>query len=300
MTEGYLWTEQYPEAQRVLTQGNGQSMELDEKSLRGQWTEDSPSFFIINDAILSKLCLLGDDVEPCFEGASVEEPRIQFSFDSDFKVKLFSMMTELKELLGKGGEQVELEKDVELIEDTEEEAVEAEVEAEEAAEAETEAEAEQVEEESSEAEPEAEPEAAPQYTLDQIPEYVQLMNTYNALETSFNELKAEAEAAKAELETLREFKQKIERKEKEAKIQEFFMLSDEDKADVVNNIDKYSLDEIEAKLSVVCFRNKISFSSEATKHEEAALSYNLDVTPQDSVDVPDWIKAVRETQNSME
>ena len=126
------------------------------------------------------------------------------------------------------------------------------------------------------------------------------MNTYNALETSFNELKAEAEAAKAELETLREFKQKIERKEKEAKIQEFFMLSDEDKADVVNNIDKYSLDEIEAKLSVVCFRNKVSFSSEATKHEEAALSYNLDVTPQDSVDVPDWIKAVRETQNSME
>lgn len=250
------------------------------------------------------MCLLGDDVEPCFEGASVEEPRIQFSFDSDFKVKLFSMMTELKELLGKGGEQVELEKDVELIEDTESEAkVEeiAEPEAEPVVESEADESEPVVESEPEEAgEPEAEPEAAPQYTLDQIPEYVQLMNTYNALETSFNELKAEAEAAKAELETLREFKQKIERKEKEAKIQEFFMLSDEDKADVVNNIDKYSLDEIEAKLSVVCFRNKISFSSEATKHEEAALSYNLDVTPQDSVDVPDWIKAVRETQNSME
>jgi hypothetical protein len=63
----------------------------------------------------------------------------------------------------------------------------------------------------------------------------------------------------AELESLKEFKLKIERAEKEAKIAEFFMLSDEDKADVIANIDKYSLDDIEAKLSVICFHNKVSF-----------------------------------------
>lgn len=41
MTEGYLWTEQYPEAGRVLTKGNGQSMELDENRISGQWSEEA-------------------------------------------------------------------------------------------------------------------------------------------------------------------------------------------------------------------------------------------------------------------
>ena len=33
MTEGYLWTGQYPECQRVIDKGNNQSMELDEETL---------------------------------------------------------------------------------------------------------------------------------------------------------------------------------------------------------------------------------------------------------------------------
>ena len=37
-------------------------------------------------------------------------------------------------------------------------------------------------------------------------------------------------------------------KEKESMINSFYMLSDEDKKDVVENIDKYSIDDIEAKL----------------------------------------------------
>ena len=40
------------------------------------------------------------------------------------------------------------------------------------------------------------------------------------------------------------------------------MLSDEDKKDVIDNIDTYSLDEIEAKLSIICVRNKVSFNLE--------------------------------------
>ena len=35
MTEGYLWTGQYPEAQRVLEFGNNQSMELEKDSVKG-------------------------------------------------------------------------------------------------------------------------------------------------------------------------------------------------------------------------------------------------------------------------
>jgi hypothetical protein len=58
-------------------------------------------FFIINDAIFSKLCILGDDVEPCFEGASVTSPN--FNLDKNFSNTLFSMMKDLKYALEKGG-----------------------------------------------------------------------------------------------------------------------------------------------------------------------------------------------------
>ena len=84
MTTGYLWTNQFPEAQKVFDDnGKPQSMELDGKSLEGHWArdpKDQMEFFIINDAIISKLCILGDDIEPCFEGSSVTAPDISTSF----------------------------------------------------------------------------------------------------------------------------------------------------------------------------------------------------------------------------
>ena len=72
LTEGWLWTGQYPEANRVITKGNNQSMELDETIIDGHWTKDANGnrkFFIINEAIISKLCILGESMEPCFEGS---------------------------------------------------------------------------------------------------------------------------------------------------------------------------------------------------------------------------------------
>ena len=56
MTEGYLWTGQYPESKRIIEQGNNHSMELDEGFLDATWTKDSngkPKFSIINEAIIS-------------------------------------------------------------------------------------------------------------------------------------------------------------------------------------------------------------------------------------------------------
>ena len=57
MTEGWLWTGQYPETKRILERGNNHSMELDENLIDAEWTKDSngePQFFIINEAIISK------------------------------------------------------------------------------------------------------------------------------------------------------------------------------------------------------------------------------------------------------
>jgi hypothetical protein len=66
MTEGFLWTGQYPEANLIYEDGGKPgSMELDKESLDGYWTKNSNNgmdFFIINDAIFSKICILGDDV----------------------------------------------------------------------------------------------------------------------------------------------------------------------------------------------------------------------------------------------
>jgi len=60
-------------------------MELDKNLISAWWTKDSngkPMFFIINEAVMSKLCILGQDNEPCFEGASITS--VQFSLNKDF------------------------------------------------------------------------------------------------------------------------------------------------------------------------------------------------------------------------
>lgn len=93
-------------------------MELDNDSLKGHWARDNKDgmeFFIINDAIVSKLCILGDDIEPCFEGASVTAPQTSRTFtkiDNNFKKTLFDMIKELEFALQGGNTVNELENTV--------------------------------------------------------------------------------------------------------------------------------------------------------------------------------------------
>ena len=81
------------------------------------------------------------------------------------------------------------------------------------------------------------------------------------------------------------------------------MLSDADKKDCIDNIDTYSLDDIEAKLSIICVRNKVSFSLDDDKKEDEPskkepITYNLDGNDGED-NAPAWIKAVRETAKEM-
>lgn len=319
MTEGYLWTGQYPEAKRIIEHGNNQSMELDENLINAYWSKDrngKPQFFIINEAIISKLCILGEDVEPCFEGSQIT--RVQYSFDDGFKEQLFSLMNEIKEILNEGGkpmpeetvvveevisEEVQVE-EPEVVEEVvteepevvEEPAVEAVVEEVEEPVVE---EAEIVEEETLEVEveesPEIEEDKPAQYKLEDIQEYVELSQKYSELETKYNNLVAERDSLNNEVTSLTEFKKGIERKEKEAMIESFYMLSDNDKKDVVENIDTYSLDEIEAKLSIICVRNKVSFDLEDKKEESSPITYNLNnnYSMDDDESIPAWIRAAK-------
>lgn len=66
----FLWTGRYEQANKVV--GKSQSMELDPKSIEGNWEydEDGIEFFKFTKASFLGLQCLGDSVEPCFEGAS--------------------------------------------------------------------------------------------------------------------------------------------------------------------------------------------------------------------------------------
>ena len=302
MTEGYLWTGQYPEANSVIETGKGQSMELDVDRTRGYWSDgaEGQSFFIINEAYISALCLLGDDVEPCFEGASVEKMPT-YSYSYQLKHDILDMTKKMKEILQEGDFSME-ENKVE----TPEVGTEEEVATKEAVE-DTSVVDEPVLETTVE-EPSVEVELGVSevtYNLEDIPEYVELTSKYSELEDKFASLEKDHEALQTELNTvleqngaLTQFKKEVERKDKQAMIDSFYMLSDEDKKDVVENIDNYSIDDIEAKLSIACVRNKVSFAAP----EEAAapaetMTFSLNDVSENSI--PAWIQAVNTVAKDM-
>ena len=419
MTEGYIWTGQYPECQRIIDQGNNQSMELDEKTLNATWTKDDngkPKFFIINEAIISKLCILGEECEPCFEGSQIT--KFSLTFDEDFKQKLFSMMNDLKELIKEGGTKVFSRYAVEigdnlwnslwnytlekypdadntyssvyaiegvyeensqkfavlqnradnkyyrlnfslnetdgfvpadaLIEVTESyipaaepqfslEAVKT-YETEYASKKKAEEEDKNNKDNKSNSDNESEgkdndsdnPEDGKdkkpigkkddldgkgnnsdddgnkddedkkkkkKYSLEDVTEYQELKTEYEELKSKYAALETEKNSLIEEIEPLRKFKLASEKKDKEAMIAQFYMLSDDDKKDVIDNIDKYSVDDIEAKLSVICVRNKVSFDLDENK-ETKPTTYNLNNGEDDDESIPAWVKAALKYENA--
>ena len=380
-------------------------MELDENTLNASWSKNDnnkPQFFIINEAIISKLCTLGVENEPCFEGSNITAPTIQFAFEDGFKEQIVSMMSELKDLLNKGGEKVFTRYSVEVgdalwdalyshvegkygiesvCEDGEQKfavvtaddnyyrldfSVNEEGVVEFAAEAtviegytpdeEPQFSAESVaeytskkkkkkedEEEEKEEKPADDGKEPPKkedkeedddkkkppfekkkedsddsdedddedeekkkkkkdkkgkYNLEEIQEYTELSAQYSALEENYNNAQSRIAELEKQLGELTTFKLGIEKAEKEKMIASFYMLSDEDKKDVVANIDTYSLDDIEAKLSIICVRNKVSFNLDDDKPEDKPTTYNLNGEGDDD-GVPAWVKAVRAVASKM-
>ena len=391
MTEGWLWTGQYPECQRILAHGNNQSMELDEGTIDAHWSKDDngdPKFFIINEAIISKLCTLGEANEPCFEGANIAAPTIQFAFEDGFKEQLFSMMNELKDLLNKeekkvftryaveigdalwtalyshvegiygiesvceDGEQkfavltaddkyyrldfsineenvVEFAaevSDLEGYEPAEEPQFDPAAVAEYKAKKDEEKNPPKKDDEGSEGgeeekcpkcgKPKSECECEDEdddedddkkkegkkekYNLEEIQEYVELSEKYSALETDYSNAQQRIEELETQLASLTEFKNKVDRAEKQQMIDSFSVLSDEEKKDVIENIDTYSLDDIEAKLSIICVRNKVSFNLDDDKNKDGnPTTFSLNGGLDGDESVPAWIKAIRSVASEM-
>ena len=75
------------------------------------------------------------------------------------------------------------------------------------------------------------------------------------------------------------------------------MLSDEDKKNVIENKSKFTLDEIEKELSVICVRKKVNFNlEEETVEKTVPTTYNFNGTEGD--DLPAWLKAVADRRNN--
>ena len=303
VTECYIWTGAYPESQRIITQGNNQSMELSKEFQEGFWAEADNSrgrIFIYNEALIEKLCILGENVEPCFEGAQF---KTEFSLENnpefqEFKRTMFSMITELQNTLNEGGSQGPMEENKDLVQNPENEF-------------------EKKTPEQEEEKPNETPTSAPadgedkpkdefaggckkKYNLEEVTEYVELKAQYEELQGKYSALEQDKTNLEAEVSGLKEFKLQAERKDKQSMIDSFYMLTDEDKKDVVEHIDTYSLDDIEAKLSVICVRNKVDFNlnkpqeQEEQKPDAPTGMFNLNgVEEQDNA--PDWVKAVRNT-----
>ena len=327
MTTGYLWTGQFEESQSVIDEGKPQSMELDEKTLDGHWAtnvKNDMEFFIINDAIFTKLCILGDQTEPCFEGASITAPDVSSNFshnvDENFQRTLFSMMNELKDALKGGNDMAKEENKVidtfaedQVTENSSNPEAETSFESSEDNTVSTEApedtfenqneEGEKPEESFAKEDDEKDKEASDdtedtddsnedKEDDDDKKKYSLLEQKYTELETQYNELNTKYEA-------LVEFKKKVDNEQKDALInEEFYMLSDEDKKDIIENKEKYTLDEIKAKLAVICFEKKVNFNSETsekTDNQQNENSDNLVTYTFDNADanLPDWVKAVK-------
>ena len=361
MTTGYLWTGQYEECKSVIDQGKPQSMELDEESLEGHWSTNSNTgmdFFIINDAIFSKLCILGDDVEPCFEGSRITANGVSKTFtkmDDGFKQTLYTMMQDLKFAL-EGGQKMDIDKAETLTTEIEESEVvesneavsEEEVAVEEAPTAEdvvveketseeekgneeqsvlaeneisiedqssqenfTKADDKDEEEESKDADDSKEDSESEEDDEDKEKDYKcgggsgsskenKKKKSYSLLETELAETKAAYADLEQKYQSLVEFKNQIDNEKKDALIKSFYMLSDEDKEDVIANKSNYSLDEIEAKLSVICVRKKVNFDLDDTSKneevEDTVVTYTMNNNEGSST--PAWIAALKNTRNS--
>ena len=327
MTTGYLWTGQFEEAQAILNEGRPESMELDEETLKGKWTKNSKTnidFFIINDAIFSKLCILGEDVEPCFEGTDITSPNISAQFtksaDDNFRNTLYTMMQELRYAL-EGGQKMEntqtivgneMNAEVVNTNSTNEEAAPAaetiptendvvpsdyEKKPEEKDDKETSKNEDSKDKETSKNE-EEDNKKKEDYACKDDEE----KKKYQALQTEFTKLSENFKNLQKECQELLQFKAKAEDEKKDNLIGQFYMLSDDDevKKDVIQNKSKYSLEEIESKLSVACFRKKVNFDLNNNQKndkeieqtvEQPAITYSLESVA-DSDNKPEWLKAV--------
>lgn len=94
----YLWTGRYEEAYDIIENGKGQSMEIEITD--GKWSDEKDTY-IIDGFNFSALCILGDNVEPAFEDASITGYSLNKNeFKKEFSHMIYELKTSLSEEKG--------------------------------------------------------------------------------------------------------------------------------------------------------------------------------------------------------
>lgn len=253
--------------------------------------------------MIEKLCILGQNIEPCFEGAQITA----FSLNTnEFMREMYSMITELQDTLNKGGSQATMEENKNVTPGTEnqdpnfacggaEDKKKKEYESQE-----EDKKKKEEENKSSNSNEGKDEDKKKQYNLEDVVEYATLKIQYATLQSQFSALQQEKNALDAEIAGLRQFKLVTERQNKQAMIDSFYMLNDEDKKDVVEHMDTYSVEDIEAKLSVICVHNKVDFNlnkNTQQSNEQPQGLFNLNGAAGNDTS-PEWLKAVRATAHN--
>jgi hypothetical protein len=92
---GYLWTGRYDELLNVIQNSKNQSMEIIVNDAKFEKINNQ-DVYVISDFIFSGFCILGSNVEPCFEQANIAS----YSLEKDeFKLQFSEMLQELKQSL---------------------------------------------------------------------------------------------------------------------------------------------------------------------------------------------------------
>lgn len=126
--------------------------------------------------------------------------------------------------------------------------------------------------------------------------YELLKAEHEDLQSKFSKLQEEHTALVTAHAELVEFKRQSDDAKKDEMIGKFYMLSDEDKAEVISGKANYTVEEIEEKLSVICFRKKVNFDLENNSNfnnitEPVVTSFSLAGVATET-NKPAWLSAV--------
>ena len=303
----YLWTARYKAAREIPKKA--QSMELYVNSINGEWKRDGAvEYFEFTDGVFFGLLALGDDVDPCFEGAAF------YGLDNSAKeffeeLKNYTLSAK-QELIG--GTEMEIEKIEEtpvVEEQVEEVASEEEVVTEEATEEVQEVATEETEEEApaaeeaieateetaddnavenfeneevaEENEEETEEEAEESEESEEVEEVAEeatdIQAEYQSALQRIADLEAQVASYEKQVNELTTYKNDAERVKKTSLIEKYsLLLGEEACANYTAKIDEYSFEDLKKEVSVAVLEcNEESLFS---KNESQEVIINVDMT----------------------
>lgn len=262
-----LFSDYFEEARHIF--GKGQSMELDPQSIQGDWTDiDGEEYYVYTTGKMLGFCILGDSREPCFSASSFFEKDAEKTTFEKFSSLLFDLRTKVEETEKsiEGGEQP-MEENIIVETPTEQFEEETPV---------------VVAEETPivEEEPAAEMEIATEEPNEYEIKYNELLDNFNALQSTIDELNSRIEEFENQINTLNETNQSLqseidtarqtisayeaqaaeaEENKKEELVKDYEnVLSAEEIAPIKEAVKNFSYDELESKLAVTFSRKNLA------------------------------------------